>query len=332
MKLFLAKKLFKKIFFPEDAANRFANMNYNPNKLTILRNTPYLALKSKQFKRSYIRDYSAARIANNQLNSTDAPIIELLICSTRKDFAYLENVVNNALKYSRNEISSVTIIVPAGDMMECRVVLSKISKSISVLNEDLLLPSELRGKLKALFPTRYGWVLQQLLILNYVLNSNSKGVLQIDSDTILTSYVTWIDKDLRQILYPTAHYHTPYYKTLNLLMPNLCNGKMAFVSHHMLFQPSICREIFQILKVKNVTDLFEKVIEITETDNDSPFCLEYELYAQFIFKFYNHKVVLSRFCNYSFSVSNGKNHLKEVAEILDSSPQKYKSISFHHYS
>jgi len=259
VKLFLAKKLFKKIFFPEDASNRFANMNYNPNMLTLLRNLPYVALKSKQFKRSYFRDYSAARIPNNQLNSIGAPIIELLICSTRKDFAYLENVVNSALKYSRNEISSVTIIVPAGDMMECRELLSKVSKSISVLNEDSQLPSELRSKVKALFPTRYGWVLQQLLILNYALNSNSKGVLQIDSDTILTSYVTWIDKDLRQILYPTAHYHTPYYKTLDLLMPNLCNGKMAFVSHHMLFQPSICREIFQILKFENITNLFEKV-------------------------------------------------------------------------
>ena len=320
------------MFFPEDAANRFANMNYNPNKITVLRNLPYLALKSKQFKRSYIRDYNAARIANNQLNSIDAPIIELLICSTRKDFAYLENVVNSALKYSRNEISNVTIIVPAGDMMQCRALFSKVSKSISVLNEDLLLPADLRIKLRALFPTRYGWILQQLLILNHVLNSKSKGVLQVDSDTILTSYVTWIDKDFRQILYPTAHYHTPYYKTLNLLIPNLCNGKMAFVSHHMLFQPSICKEIFQILRFENVADLFERVIEITKTDNDSPFCLEYELYAQFIFKFYNHKVVLSRFCNYSFSVSNGKNHLKEVNKILESSPQKYKSISFHHYS
>ena len=86
------KKIYKYLFFPEETGNRFANLNFRPNITTVIRNSPYLIIKGYGFTKSYLRDYKYARISNENITEKNPPVIELLICSTQKDFQLLNRV------------------------------------------------------------------------------------------------------------------------------------------------------------------------------------------------------------------------------------------------
>ena len=92
------KTILKYVFFPEEQANRFAKINFRPDLYTVLRNSPYLIIKGSRFRKAYLLDYRAGRVANNKIIPINLPPIELLICSTEKDFFLLNkdriNIVN----------------------------------------------------------------------------------------------------------------------------------------------------------------------------------------------------------------------------------------------
>jgi len=325
------KKIYKYLFFPEETGNRFANLNFRPNITTVIRNSPYLIIKGYGFTKSYLRDYKYARISNENITEKNPPVIELLICSTQKDFQLLNLVINCAIKYSNNPIEKITILVPKNEVASCINILQSFPIKTEVIDENYYLTETLKASIKKFIPEKYGWVVQQLLILNFTLKSNSHGVLQIDSDTILTSPVTWLDRFGNQIIYPTSSYYRQYYKVLNLLDKRLCNNKLAFVSHHMLFQPSYLREIFKKLNIIDIDQLFDKVVKISDLSDQSPFCLEYELYAQSMVCFFRDKIIFTNFANYSYSLKSSFN-FDEILMWINRYGQNYKSISFHSYS
>lgn len=328
---FTIKNFYKKLFFPEDSGNRFANINFRPNLFTLMRNAPYLIFKNYKFIKSYFRDYKYSRIRDKKLDDENPPNIELLICSTRKDFHFLNLVIKNALTYSNNSILKVTILVPREQINSCINVLDDFSVQIDVLDENNYLKLSLKDMIRNFLPERYGWVIQQLLILNFSLQSNSQGVLQIDSDTILTSPVTWLDNFGNQILYPTPSYYSEYSRVLNQFDGRLCNNKLTFVSHHMLFQPSLLKQIFTLLNLTDTEELFSRVVKICDLKDQSPFCLEYELYGQSLLYFFKSKVLFTKFANYSYSL-NSQFNSDEIIKWLDKHGQNYKSVSFHSYS
>lgn len=331
LKYFTIKDFYKKLFFPENSGNRFANLNYRPNLLTIMRNMPYLIFRNYMFVKSYFRDYKYARIRNEKLVDENPPNIELLICSTQKDFQLLNLVINNALNYSNNPIIKITILVPGEQINSCINVLDDFSVKIEVVDENKYLTISLKEMVRNFLPEKYGWVVQQLLIINFTLHSNSHGVLQIDSDTILTSAVTWLDNHGNQIIYPTSSYYAQYSSVLNQLDRRLCNNKLAFVSHHMLFQPSLLKKMFVKLNLSDTEELFNRVVKICDLKDQSPFCLEYELYGQSLLYFFKSKVLFSNFANYSYSLNSRLNY-DEIIKWLDKNGRNYKSVSFHSYS
>ena len=325
------KTILKYVFFPEEQANRFAKINFRPDLYTVLRNSPYLIIKGSRFRKAYLLDYRAGRVANNKIIPINLPPIELLICSTEKDFFLLNKVLVSAVANSYNQVSKITILVPEKQVQTCRNILKNVSINLEIINENTYLSEMLRTKIRRNFPNRYGWVVQQLLILSYVFSSESQGVLQIDSDTVLTNKISWLSNEKIQILNPTAAYHKPYYDVLKKLVPELCQDQVSFVSHHMLYQPEILRQIFEVLKISNLDSLFDRVLKYCDKEIESPFCLDYELYAQYIYHYCREKIVLSKFCNYSYKLSENSN-LEAIECWISEQGNEYKSASFHHYS
>jgi hypothetical protein len=63
-------------------------------------------------------------------------------------------------------------------------------------------------KIKEYFPQKYGWVLQQFLTIEQVINSQFAGVLQINSDTLILKPVLWLDYDENQPLFVSSEYNS----------------------------------------------------------------------------------------------------------------------------
>jgi hypothetical protein len=256
--------------------------------------------------------------------------IEIVIVTTSKDFTTLPLCVSGGLQSVKNfEKVTVAIYVPDHEVSECKALFSESEgRYLEIFPESLLVSKENIGRLRDHFQNRAGWVLQQCLKVVAVLRSNANGVLIIDSDTILTKTRNWLDPLGHQILTPTIDRHPSYYKFLvnNNVIKNE-RPEFPLVPHHTLMQPKYFNELIDRFFM-NFDGLFETLFEYDIAKEQSPFCIEYELYGQYMWHFHPEKIKLEKWANISleresFLDINGK--LQIPYKIRDN----YASVSFH---
>lgn len=257
--------------------------------------------------------------------------VEILFVSTYKDFPILPHAVISALNVTSMFTNlSVTIITPdryvaeLEDLMKDQIV--KVEKESTYFDEEVL------NLLERNFYTRHGWVLQQLLKLKYVMDSQAAGVLLVDSDTLLLEERNWLNNDGSQLLTPTWEYHRPYYEFLDLLGVSQLEPEFTFVSHHMMMQPKIVVELFHHLGWKDTSDLVGLICSLPTNGDQSPFSLDYELYAQYLYNKHPDKVVLGKWSNKSITRNASFDNTDSLIEtaVLDYSG-RFASLSFHSY-
>jgi hypothetical protein len=256
------------------------------------------------------------------------PSIEILIVAAGKDIELVNQVITYGVTNSINPIDKVALIVPEVDLMSCKKLISKnhYPCKIEILCEDEVLEKHLREKLKNRFNKRYGWVLQQVLSLKYVLQSSSNGILLLDADTMVLRKVGWLDSKGKQKLMVGCAYHRPYHELLSKLINSDINPNTTHVTHHMMIQPNLLREMFQKYKLKDVSNLIEELILLADKNLDSPLSVDYELYAQALLLLYPEKAELVKFSNVSIPrIEIDKNY-----SLLELST-KYNSVSLHSY-
>lgn len=280
------------------------------------------------------RQFRALRYSNqNLLSNTELPRIELLSVVAGKDFELIPLVIQQAISTSGNEIVKVTIIVPSRDFESARKVMSGLDLVIEhkVINEEELISPMLRDRLKSIFGARYGWVLQQFLADEYILRSNAAGVLLVNADTIMLRKMDWLTYDSRQILMTSTEYHAPYYLLLNKIMGVPTLPRNTFITHHMLFQPKILREIFEHFKIIDLENLLNKIESYSDSNDPSPLCVEFEVYAQGIISIHPELVLYRKFANATWPrTQENLTRVRYIARNLNIS--EWNSISLHDYA
>ena len=281
----------------------------------------------------YLRYLELSYFPFNPYDSRDqiGPPIEVLFVTTQKDFQVLRNAISFALEATTAHIKvDIVIIVPDHEVDLCRSTLGDFPSLISIIPESQYIDEMMRLTIRARFKNRAGWVIQQILKDLYVLSSKSLGVLIIDSDTLLLEKRLWVNNSGQQILLPTWEYHLPYYRFL--ARRGICKNwpKYTFVSHHMLMQPRILREAFVSAGWKSKEDLLESLVSQSEIEEQSPFCIEYELYGQFIYRNYPHLVKLEKWSN--IGRSRDEIDFERIAILIEREYRgKYASLSLHSY-
>jgi hypothetical protein len=256
----------------------------------------------------------------------------LLICSTAKDFWLLTDCLTHAIKSSVNPISKVSVIVPSRDVDACSSEIAKLIENIdidfNIIDENSLIPDPARSVLIEKMGQSYGWALQQFLTVAFVCNSSSKGVLAVNSDTVILQPRLWLEKDGKQELLVSSEFHKPYYKVLEKLDPALSNIKFSLICHQMLFQPDFFRQILSELNVDSISQFIGLVLENADLAERSPFCVEFELYGQKFLRKHPTKVILNRFANISVKLDTDV-HMRDnqIRDFIVSG--EYNSISNH---
>jgi hypothetical protein len=252
--------------------------------------------------------------------SEQLPTIDALIPCGPRDVELLPRVVDGIRVGSSNPIGRVSVIAPTSSVAE---VGRRLDLSVNVIDEHDILPTSLSQSIAERFPSRASWVLQQVLKVAAVVNSDALGVLVVDADTILIHPRTWLTREGVQVLTPTIEWHEPYYSFLTKL-PNghLASPSHSFVPHHMVMQPKIMGAILESMTFNNVGALVESLG--TESDFSSPsmFCIEYELYAQGLLHLRPELVSLAKWSNVS---------MPRNSEELGPSCLDFMSVSEHHY-
>jgi hypothetical protein len=283
--------------------------------------------------RSLIRTFNATRLPNGSLPRNDnLPVIEALIVSTEKDFGTIGHVLTNLSSGSYNKVNKVTIITPEISLDKCIEISSNFqhlfTNGVEIKNEDDFFDEKFRLSLQNTFNSRYGWVLQQLLTMEFVFNSNYSGVLTINSDTVLVQPRTWLDESDQQTMLVSTEFHGPYYHFLNQIFGTPTSPKYTFITHHMLMQPKYLRNVLRIEGILNVEELGNLAIQFADKSLTSPVCLEFEVYGQLMTKHYPEMLNFRKFANIGISLAHENLQFFVLNQIKK---KDYYSVSFHSY-
>jgi hypothetical protein len=284
--------------------------------------------------RDFARFIKVNRIPSSILSyGGELPAISLLIVVAHKDFENLKLCIAQILKHSLNPISKVEIVVPESDLASCRKILEQIQLQIpiSLINEDEVINVQLREKMKSKLKHKYGWALQQLLTLHMVMRSDCCGVLAVDADTFVLRDQVWLNDKFTQVLFQSPEFHVPYYKVINKVFPKLDTISYSHITHHMLFQPELLREFLTKNGYVDSADVMIQVLESFDKLQESPFCIEFEPYAQFLHDSHKDRFELRRFSNSNFSTKENNVSITELIQSLDNH-NFYNSINFHSWN
>ena len=167
--------------------------------------------------------------------------------------------------------------------------------SIKIINEDLLLPKinliKIFINLGINDTSRVGWYEQQFLKMEYSKICNNDYYLLWDSDTIPIKPVKMFDND-KPIFDLKKEHHSPYFVTLNRLIPNLHFIKYSYISEHMLIKTEFMKRLIDSIENNynlNGKKYWEKIIlSIDKNEIIRSGFSEFETYGTFVDNYYPH--------------------------------------------
>jgi hypothetical protein len=242
--------------------------------------------------------------------------------------------VRSAIHNSRNSIHKLFVITTDIALRREREILENLKQitkcEVEIINESEIVDKEIQERLKTKFGDRFGWVLQQLIIVEFVTSTRNKNYpcLQVDADTLIMNKQTWITNSNNQPLMESFERHSSYYIFLRKLGLKVPSNHLTFINHHMLFQPEYLRRIRENLKIEHVSELVDKIVRWADQNDISPICIEYELYAQGMLIFFPEKVKVIKSSN--VGVARGAIIPTSIEEMWDKF-KEYNSVSLHSY-
>jgi hypothetical protein len=271
---------------------------------------------------------------NTRENAVYSPPIELLVVCGPKDISILRLCIGSVLQFSSNPISQIAIVARAQDVELVEKQIKDINilgkSQISIISEDDFIPFNVRSRLRDKFEKRFGWILQQIIKVKYASESQSMAVLVIDADTVLLQPLRGIDANGNQHFSYSPEMHKSYMEFLKHLKVPAKQPHFSTVTHHMIIQPAIMRELLVETGTEDLNRLAEKILEFTSDTDGSPVSIDYEMYGQFFRSRYSEKIDYRMFSN--LSVRRSPEVFQEVEEILKGKiTSSFRSFSFHGY-
>lgn len=211
--------------------------------------------------------------------------VEVVIPFVEKDIIALEYCVQSVMEMVTNPITRIRLITPVSQDtggprlqdQKSRETLERIlgtSQKIAVEFDHEVLGPLLMKEITEDFPG--GWVVQQLVKLSSALNSDSGGVLIVDSDSVLLSPKSWLTTEGVQLLQLSHEYDERYMPHVRNFFGLKKSFLMSYVTHHQLFQPDIVKVMFP----KGEHSLL--AWWHTTKGSEGSFLSEYEAYGTFI--------------------------------------------------
>ena len=244
----------------------------------------------------------ANRLPFTKISGTEkeisTPKIALVVVASEKDFEVLNHTIPFGIEaLGKNYYGETRVVVPKKVVEKCREMLSRLGRNdLIVLSEDDMIDETHRNMLRDKFQSRYGWALQQFLKVSQVIESPIDINMILDADTLLIHKRKWFDSHGRQILMPSWEFHSPYYKLLKSFGVGKESPEVTFITHHMIMQKSQLLKAFKKVGVKDVQGLIELVFREASSEG-SAFCIEYELYGQYLWNFSPDAFFLEKWSN-----------------------------------
>jgi len=258
--------------------------------------------------------------------------ITIVCVVTNKDFLTLPNALHFAIKaVGLNNLIGVRLIVPERHRSAvCLLLNESLPVQIEIKTDEELMSNDQANQIKNHFGDKASWITQQLLKFETV-RSLTSNCLILDADTlILNDQYLKVIKGI-QPLTPTEEFHKPYYEFLIKISPFFVNTTNSFIPHHQIIQKDIFEEMCRFLEISNLQNLINLCIRHADIKEVSSLSIDYELYAQYLFRKYPSRYTLVKWSNISIPNHKFRFYSKNKFVLIILS-KLYNSISFHSWS
>lgn len=258
--------------------------------------------------------------------------ITIVCVVTKKDFLTLPKVILSATKaIGHKNLAGIRIVVPDQHKLELYSLLKDLGPyKLEITTDEELMNSHQIISIRNHFGKNFSWIIQQLLKFESV-RTAKVNCLILDSDTYILNEKYLRIVDGLQPLTPSEEFHKPYYDFLSKVSPLFANTEFSFVPHHQIVQYDIFNEMCEFLQISNLQDLIDICLNYADIKQSSPLCIDYELYAQYIFRKHPNRFILVKWSNISIANSKFTFYTDKVFFIFVLR-KFYNSISFHSWS
>lgn len=299
-------------------------------------------------KKSYLdifRLISLPTESESAPKNSDLPPIDLLMVLHHKDIWIARTALEMAVKNSYNTISHITIIatsIACNLLTEEPIQLTGVNSNIQieVLNENDFVPTEIVRRCSE-FGSASGWLIQQAIKILYVIRTNSRGTLVIDSDTIILNKICWLTEENRSPIFANWHKSNPKILDFLKIVNPVVDSQFNLVSHFMLLKSEILGALLNNLSIRRIdyyelsdpSDLrntkatrLETVLEDTLAYFGTEMS-EYDLYGKYAINYDRANCELLRWSN--IEVRTNDLNAIDLQELIERNSKSYTSLSIH---
>jgi len=242
--------------------------------------------------------------------------IDIIIPAADKDFDILPLCVES-LRVNMGDAAGKILLVSPEDAGAEKLA-GRLGCEYVPENDYLpVRPSELRCN---------GWVLQQLIKFDGHRHATGDRYLAMDADTVFVRPQRFVDRK-RSVLKYSDQYELLYNPALRELLRSEKRFPVSFVTHHMVFDCEIVRDLLNGLEAAFGRPWYEVIAFELDHSRSISFS-EYELYGNWAVNRFRNRVLL----RYWFGLDLGRHDFSSSLEELTSLyGKRYGSLSFHHY-
>ncbi len=246
--------------------------------------------------------------------------IDVVIPSAEKDHYVLALTIESIKRFVSHPINKIYVVSP--DPVKTKTLLRHYE--IDHINDNEVLERG-TGFYKYSYKNmdRSGWLKQQFIKLSADKFCEMENYLVVDSDTIFLRPVTFYRKS-RYIMHVTKTYHRPYHELLTKILNLPRTSALSFISHYMLFNKQIVREMRDEIRSHTGLDWDEAIMKYISHNTISPFS-EYETYGNYLFNRYRERMTRE----YSYGENMGRPRVLPTLDQLCRKQSNLISISFH---
>jgi hypothetical protein len=241
--------------------------------------------------------------------------LTVVVPAVEKDAPVLAHCLQSIRGMIRHRLVEVWVVAPESASIRNIATAEKCKYVL----EDSILPrpaAELKCR---------GWVLQQFIKFNAAKFVTTPDYLVVDADTIFLRPQSFF-RGGKSVLRYSDQYELLYNRSLELVFGHPRRFPVSFVTHHMLFNTALVKELLQLIEKRFGCPWWEAILK--EVDKGHPISFsEYELYGHFVISKPRWKSKFS--LEYWHGLDRSTEDLAELDAVRRTAAGRLNTVSFH---
>jgi len=248
--------------------------------------------------------------------------IDVIVPVIKKDLHALPLVIAGIRQHIKHPITNIYIVAPLSNEIQ-----KVVENNNCVFVSELQICNTTKQQIGFFINgnDRSGWIYQQLLKLNFDKVGTCDNYLVVDADTVFIQDTIFETRGKTYFDF-SDEYHTPYFKTFEVITKLKHQLPVSFITHYMLFNKTMLQKLVKHIEQVNNSNVEKAIIAMKDvTKDEQSYFSEYETYANFCIQTNPNSYLL----RYWFNKSCKQNETENFGVLKRENALLFKTLSFH---